>query len=105
MKTCTVLHLVSTDGNYIWLREPAQAKAILTGDVPGAKYEVVANVRTDSLDTAFRMTNHIDRDWTTNPGVVTVGAGPFRSTSVGDIVIDPDGKRHLCASFGWKEVA
>ena len=27
------------------------------------------------------------------------------STSVGDIVIDSDGKKHVVASFGFKEVA
>ena len=30
---------------------------------------------------------------------------PMHSVSVGDIVIDPDGNKHVVASYGFKEVA
>ena len=29
---------------------------------------------------------------------------PMYSTSVGDIVVDPEGNKHVVASFGFKEV-
>ena len=57
-----------------------------------------------NVEHAFQMTNHIDCDWWENPGVTLVGEPKHRSTSVGDVVIMPDGKALLCASVGWKEI-
>jgi hypothetical protein len=66
-------------------------------------FVMVAEVETEDIEGVFRLTNHIDHDWTTNPEVSGV-TGSCRSTSVGDIIEDEDGKLMYCASFGWEEI-
>jgi hypothetical protein len=70
-------------------------------------YSRVAVVKSDNVDDVFRITNHIESDWTQNPEVVTLIGNRHRSTSVGDVVEEfkPDGKKFLCAPVGWKEIA
>jgi hypothetical protein len=61
---------------------------------------------------AFELTNHIDTDWTTNPGVVAHGHRGHRSTSVGDVVVlsaaapalSPISARLYCAPVGWRRL-
>ena len=65
-------------------------------------YEKVAIIEADSVDDAFRLTNHIDSDWRTNPEVVESFKDRVRSTSVGDVVVDGD-KKYYCEPVGWKE--
>ncbi len=65
-------------------------------------YELVALVNTDALGETFRLTNHIDVAWWENEEVEMVKES--RSTSVGDVVEDENGKVWLCASVGWEEV-
>jgi len=55
-------------------------------------------------DLAFQLTNHIDKPWWENEGVTLVGAPRHRSTSVGDLVVMPDGKILLCKTCGWVEL-
>lgn len=62
----------------------------------------VAEVDSNDLDTAFRDTNHIDKDWIENEGVTSLVSRP-RSTSVGD-VMEIDGKFFMVASCGFKEM-
>lgn len=53
-------------------------------------FEHVADVRTLEPGSVFQLTNHIDRDWTTNPEVRPVAGRSgrnTRSTSVGDIIV------------------
>lgn len=69
------------------------------------KYRLVAYVRCDTLDDAFRLTNHIDRPWYEHTEVAPVYTVGLRSTSVGDIVVDNDGRAHLCCRIGWAEIA
>jgi hypothetical protein len=48
-------------------------------------YEKVAEVECEEIGDVFRITNHIDEDWTTNPEVIW-SLKDVRSTSVGDVV-------------------
>lgn len=68
------------------------------------EYDHVATVEAEHLGDTFRITNHIDHDWTTNPEVRWTWDGNCRSTSVGDVVVDADGKRFYCDNVGWKEL-
>lgn len=68
-----------------------------------AELTKAADVDTDDLDVAFRLTNNIDRAWTCNEGV-TPTMDSRRSTSVGDIMTI-DGKRFMVASVGFVELA
>jgi len=67
------------------------------------EYTAVAAVEADGIEDVFRLTNHIDSDWTDNEEVL-----PFvpqaRSTSMGDVVVGSDKKRLLCAAVGWEEI-
>ena len=63
-------------------------------------YILVAEVETNSLDVAFERTNTINRVWHENEGVTVHQV--TRSTSVGDVVVLPNGKAHLCRVIGWK---
>jgi len=67
-----------------------------------SNYEHVANVKCKELDHAFQFTNHFDSPWWDLP--VTEKVKESRSTSVGDLVEDNDGKLWVCASVGWVEV-
>lgn len=84
-------------------------KAAAAGFSEGA-YKLVAKLSDDrSMDEAFRLTNHISEDWTTDPersGMMVYTSEDLgnRSTSVGD-VIEKDGKRFMVASFGFEELA
>jgi hypothetical protein len=66
-------------------------------------YEVVAIVESETIDSVFHLTNNIDDSWTKNKEVCAVRPS-IRSTSVGDVVVDSNGKRFLCMSAGWKEI-
>ena len=68
------------------------------------EYEEVAIVEANSVDDTFKITNHIDENWTRNPEVVELINHNPRSTSVGDVVEDEDGKFHYCDMVGWKEI-
>jgi hypothetical protein len=70
-------------------------------------YKKVAVVETNHLEEVFRITNHIDHDWTDNPEVVglIVTTRTPRSTSVGDVVVDEDGVAHYCAGCGWETLS
>ena len=61
----------------------------------------VARVDTDNLDEAFRLTNHIDSDWSTNEKVATIAKS--RSTSVGDI-LQFNGQFWIVANLGFVKI-
>jgi len=67
------------------------------------EYTKVALVACENIEDAFRLTNHIERDWKYNPEIIWYGAR-CRSTSVGDIVIDPDLGIWYCDSVGWEKL-
>ncbi len=82
----------------------AQLKAML-GDfedaVGAGLYSEVAHVEADRLDDVFRLTNHIDKDWT--KGTEICRSKPrCRSTSVGDIVMDQHDNLYSCDTIGWR---
>jgi hypothetical protein len=63
----------------------------------------VANVEARNLDELFQKTNHIDSNWTLNPGVeLARGVVKARSTSVGDVVVSEVEHRFSCEMIGWK---
>ena len=65
------------------------------------EYELVAEVNTDSLDEAFQLTNTTDVEWWFYLGV-TAYVSPCRSTSVGDVIVLPNGEpfRVLARGYG-----
>lgn len=52
------------------------------------KYQSVANVKTDTLDSVYELTNHIHSNWTTNDNVIALHGDQHRSTSIGDLIKD-----------------
>lgn len=66
-------------------------------------FTFVATVRVASIDDVFERTNHIESDWTENEEVTKApGATHFRSTSIGDVVVDESGVRYRCVARGWE---
>ncbi len=64
-------------------------------------YRPVAIVEAADLGDLFQRSNHIETDWTGNPGVRLV-VGRQRSTSVGDIALSAATREAWsCATFGW----
>ena len=68
-------------------------------------YERVAIVIAADLGELFYLTNHVDSNWTEGGAVHRLFNKKARSTSVSDVVIDPDGNRLRCESVGWKEIS
>jgi hypothetical protein len=71
------------------------------------QWPVVAIVQANDLEHAYQLTNHIDEDWTQGPAVQWLQADPegHRSTSVGDIIVDPSGLAYAVANVGYTLVA
>jgi hypothetical protein len=66
----------------------------------------VADVDTDDLEVAYDMTQSVDAPWTKNPGVTTPKMYPhYRSSSVGDVFVDADGKAHRVDRTGFTPVS
>jgi len=75
------------------------AKAMLEGE-----YKAVAVVDTNDREVAYRLTNHIEENWTSNEGV-TVYPGGHRSSSVGDIFEEVEtGAMYVVANMGFKRI-
>lgn len=54
-----------------------------------------------NLETAYELTNNIDRPWVLNKRVLYMGDGEgCRSTSMGDYAVI-NGRKYECALFGW----
>lgn len=112
-----VLHVVRDDGQstafaFYGVEAPILAKRLLDGEIDGARYEKVADVecgdtpQVGALELAFLYTNTVDRYWWLNEQVkptrhATHSGGGRRSTSVGDVIVAPDGTRHLVMPFGF----
>jgi hypothetical protein len=69
------------------------------------EYVMVAEVDSDEPDAVYELTNTTNHLWWENLGVhpAFVGEG-VRSTSVGDVLIMPDGKILQCADIGWDNI-
>lgn len=68
---------------------------------------LVATVKTDDLEEAFRLTNNIDDIWTKNPEVTSHTSRP-RSTSVGDVMLKDlnclGGAWYVVESLGFRQL-
>ena len=69
--------------------------------LPAFRPNPTAYVEAATLADVYRLTQHIDRPWFTNPAVTLC----LRSTSIGDLIIDPDGQRHIVAPIGFQPQA
>jgi len=63
----------------------------------------VAAVLTDRLDSAFRLTQNLERPWTGHPAVQVLPAARdgARSTSAGDVLIDAAGAAWVASDRGF----
>ena len=66
-------------------------------------YQLVAEVKTDDVDDAYYSTNDLGNDWWLNEGV-TAHVVPCRSTSIGDVLVLPDGKRFRVHPRGFRRL-
>ena len=74
------------------------ASAIAKSAFEKGYYTHVSNITTDKgLEGVFEVGN-------IGPEENIERLQPMYSTSVGDIVVDPEGNKHVVASFGFKEV-
>jgi len=67
------------------------------------EYEKVATVDTNDIEIAYMQTNNITQSWVKNKDV-TAFVTEARSTSVGDVVLDNEGRLHRCSNMGWEEI-
>ena len=63
---------------------------------------LVAEVETNDLEEAFKLTNHIDRAWWENEGVKLIGE-ETRSSSMGDVFVI-NGEQHIVAMCGFEKI-
>lgn len=74
----------------VWLASglaQGAAPTVSPKDSEGLRYELVARLKGCDPEEAFRLTNTIERLWTSNAEVEVVGSPRKRSTSVGDVVV------------------
>lgn len=69
------------------------------------RYDKIAFVTAKNLGDVFKLTNHIDHDWTENDQVrLCPDVTRARSTSVGDLVLNLDTMDlRICAPIGWEK--
>ena len=63
-------------------------------------FKLVAEVDTNDLTEAFLLTNDMGSDWWLHEQV-QVFVMPCRSTSVGDVLVLPDGEAFIALRFGF----
>ena len=66
-------------------------------------YQLVAEVDTNDVDEAYYLTNDVDTKWWINERV-TAHVVPCRSTSVGDVLVLPDGRGLRVHSRGYRRL-
>ena len=69
---------------------------------PG-EFTHVALVECRDLDKAYELTNNLGWHWSKNPEV-KAASDKLRSTSVGDVIIAPDGMAHSVESVGFAPI-
>ena len=67
------------------------------------EFHIVAVVAAKDLEEAYYLTNSIHCAWWENEGVAPVQT-ETRSTSIGDIIMDNEGKFHKVDTFGFTEI-
>lgn len=65
-------------------------------------FQLVAVVNSNDLDQAFELTNHIDKSWLENDGLMPM-VKEARSTSIRDIM-EIDGEFYMLLPRGFKKV-
>jgi hypothetical protein len=88
----------------VYHRDPLLPNPFDNQEQTGINFKLIAEVDSLDLDDIFKLTNHIDHDWTENSEVSLIVNKPLRSTSIGDVVVIED-KHFLVELFGWKEVS
>ena len=76
---------------------------ILNPSLKKNNLHLVAEVDTNDLDEAYRLTNNITNSWIINKGVKAVEGVQHRSTSVGDL-LECNGKSYVVESVGFREL-
>lgn len=79
-----------------------QVLVTFLGNQPMSDFEIVASVKTDDLDEAFKLTNSINKPWFNNPQVKVIKKSR-RSTSIGDI-LEHNGKMFVVVARGFVEL-
>lgn len=68
-------------------------------------YDLVGQVKSDDLETAYMKTNNINSSWIEDKDVFVAEsiheAGGCRSTMTGDILVADDGEINIVAPFGF----
>ena len=79
---------------------------IIVWHANGLRYQQVAALRTNDLETAFGASQHTDElPWQKGPLVAAYAVGPQRSTSVGDVLeVVSIGQRYRVESRGFAPV-
>jgi hypothetical protein len=65
-------------------------------------YHHVADVEAETIEDVFRLTNTIENNWVENKEVKPIGGKEYRSTSVGDIIVNENRQHFRCELLGWK---
>lgn len=79
-------------------------KYFLEGDLEAGTFQPVAEVKTNDLNEAFHLTNHIDAPWHTNKDItINKDVVSPRSTSVGDLLVR-DNEAFIVEFFGFKPI-
>jgi hypothetical protein len=69
------------------------------------EYDIVADLEVPDLNAAYHASNNIDSNWLENEEVTSKSVESARSTSVGDILSDPDtGKFWLVMPMDFKDI-
>jgi len=68
-------------------------------DFDDDKFDLVAEVEVEEFGEVFFLTNHVDYAWWENESVTCIKQS--RSTSIGDVVVAPDGQKFRCLGSGW----
>lgn len=95
------IHAINAGEDWIKEKYTAHLQASVRGKVEDTKYHVhVANVDTNDEEEAFSIMNR----WEPEDNARVERFGELHSLSVGDILIDEQGKARVCAPCGFKDI-
>lgn len=66
-------------------------------------FKFVAEINSDNLDDIYNRTQNAFDSWVKGDGVISI-EDSARSTSIGDVIVLPNGKRYECKEIGWGEI-
>ncbi|EPX83917.1 hypothetical protein [Salipiger mucosus] len=97
---------VSADRDRIEFRarfsDPA-AEDVIRDGLERGDYNHVADIRKDHLEVAYAVSQNIEANWTSHSDV-DAKVDKARSTSMGDILIDAEGRCHVVVMVGFRAV-